>query len=164
MREFDSLLKFAEHLAVMSVAVVEAEHRALDRCGKLIEQTAKSEIGHYQPQVGPFQDWAPLADSTEAEKERLGFPLDAPLLRTGDLRDSIEREISGDSVVIGSKSDIAAYQEFGTPTIPPRPFMGPAAFHNKENIARIVGEAAIEGLTEGQVIHHSLGYDMEIKP
>jgi HK97 gp10 family phage protein len=162
MREFESLAKFAEHLAVMSVAVVAAEHKALDRCAKLIENTAKSEIGVYQPEVGPFQDWAPLADSTESEKSRLGYPTGAPLLREGTLRDSIEHEVSGNEAVIGSKSDIAAYQEFGTDKIPPRSFIGPAAFRNKEKIRRIVGEAAIEGLTCGEVIHHSLGYDMEI--
>lgn len=164
MREFDSFAKFAEHLAVMSAAVVIAEHKALERCAILVEKTAKSEIGHYQPEVGPFQDWAPLADSTEAEKSRLGYPADAPLLREGALRDSIEHEVHGNEAVIGSKSDIAAYQEFGTATIPPRPFIGPAAFRNKEKIRHIIGEAAIEGLTCGEVIHHSLGYDMEIKP
>jgi phage gpG-like protein len=35
-----------------------------------------------------FGTWPPLAESTVAEKERLGFPSD-PLVRTGNLRDSL---------------------------------------------------------------------------
>ena len=164
MREFESLAKFAEHLAIMSVAVVAAEHKALKRCAKLVEATAKSEIGTYQDAVGPFPAWPALAESTEDQKEKSGYPLNSPLLRTGEMRDSIEHEVSGNEAVIGSKSDIAAYQEFGTDKIPPRPFIGPAAFRNKEKIRRIIGEATVEGLTVGAVIHPSLGYDMEIKP
>ena len=163
MREFNSLAKFAEHLAVMSVAIVQAEQKALEACARLVEKTAKEAIGEYQPAVGPFQDWAPLADATEAEKARLGYPADAPLLREGDLRASIQHEVRGNEAVIGSKSDIAAYQEFGTATISPRPFVGPAAFRNKEKIQRIIGEATVAGLVGGAVIHRALGYDFETK-
>lgn len=161
MREF-SPLAFAEHLAVLSLGIARIEEKALEKCAVLIEKDAKAQIGFYQPQVGPFQDWAPLADSTEAQKAKLGYALDAPLLRKGDLRDSIEHEVENGVAVVGSKSDIAAYQEFGTATIPPRPFIGPAAFKNKENIQKILGHAAVEGITGGQVIHSSLGYDFEV--
>lgn len=163
MREFDSLAKFGEHLAVMSVAIVHAEQKALETCARLVEKTAKEAIGEYQPAVGPFPEWAPLADSTEYQKAQMGYPADAPLLREGDLRDSIQHEVHGNEAVIGSKSDIAAYQEFGTATIPPRPFVGPAAFRNKEKIQRIIGEATVTGLVGGAVIHRALGYDFETK-
>lgn len=162
MREFHSLESFAIHLAGAAVAVVVAEHKALGRAAVVIEKDAKNRIGEYQGSVGPFQDWAPLADSTEAEKERLGYALDAPLLREGDLKNSIEHEVENGEAIIGSKLDIAAYQEFGTEKIPPRPFIGPAAFANKDKIERLIGNAAIEGLTLGEVIHHSLGYDIDI--
>lgn len=162
MREFESLGQFAEHLATRAVAVAVSEQKALKECAKLVEKTAKEQIGEYQPAVGPFPSWAPLADSTEAEKARLGYPADAPLLREGDLRDSIEHEVQGFEAVIGSKSDIAEYQEFGTSKIPPRPFIGPAAFRNKKKIQRILGAGVVEGLVGGDVIHHALGYDMDI--
>ncbi len=162
-QEFGSFAAFAEHLVVRQIATLEALHAGLETVAVLIEETAKDEIGFYQPEVGPFQDWAPLADSTEAEKARLGYQLDAPLLREGKLRDSIEHEISGLEAVIGSKLDIAEYQEFGTATIPPRPFIGPAAFHNKKNIKEIIGAAAVTGLIGGNLIHPSLGYNIPIK-
>jgi HK97 gp10 family phage protein len=161
MREFNPLA-FSEHLAILSIGIAKAEERALEKCAVLIEKDAKAQIGYYQGAVGPFQDWAPLADSTETQKAKLGYALDAPLLRKGDLRDSIEHEVEGREAVVGSKSDIAGYQEFGTETIPPRPFIGPAAFKNKENIQKILGHAIVEGITEGQVIHSSLGYDFEV--
>lgn len=162
MREFESLAQLAEHFAATSVSIVVAEQKALKKCAKLIETTAKEEIGEYQPAVGPFPSWAPLAEATEADKARRGYPLDAPLLREGDLRDSIEHEVEGLEAVIGSKSDIAAYQEFGTDKIPPRPFIGPAAFRNKQKIQRILGEGIVEGLAGGSVIHRALGYDMDV--
>jgi HK97 gp10 family phage protein len=164
MREFDDLTKFVTHLAALNVAVAKAEDRALEKAAKIIERDAKGQIGHYQDAVGPFQDWEPLADSTEEQKARLGYPADAPLLREGDLRNSITHEVGRGEAVVGSKSEIAEYQEFGTETIPPRPFIGPAAFRNQDKIQRILGAAIVEGLTGGQLIHESLGYDMDVKP
>jgi HK97 gp10 family phage protein len=161
MREFEDVALFAEHLLLLNLSIEQSVHNGLKKVAKLIEQDAKKQIGHYQDTVGPFQDWAPLADSTENEKARLGYPIDAPLLRDGHLRDSIQHEVSGLEAVVGSKSEIAEYQEFGTKTIPPRPFIGPAAFKNKDAIQKILGHALVEGLISGQAIHESLGYDFE---
>lgn len=162
MKEFSSALAFAEHLVIVEQQIRVTAHKGLDAAARIIERDAKHQIGQYQAAVGPFPEWADLADSTEAEKARLGYPVDAPLLREGDLRDSIEREVDGLEAVVGSKSDIAEYQEFGTAKIPPRPFIGPAAFKNKEKIQGILGAAVVAGLTGGEVVHESLGYDLEI--
>lgn len=160
--EFDDLTTFAAHLVRAELAVRRTTVVALDRAAGIIERDAKKRIGRYQPAVGPFQDWAELADSTQEERARLGYPTNEPLLRDGTLRASIQREVQGTEAVVGSKSDIAAYQEFGTRTIPPRPFIGPAAFANKAKIERILGEAVLEGLSGGQRIHSALGYDMNL--
>lgn len=162
MREFEGALEFAEHLLMLNMAIEQSTHHGMEKVAKIIERDAKAQIGHYQPEVGPFQDWAPLAESTEDQKARLGYPLDAPLLREGKLRESIEHEVEGHEAVVGSKSEIAEYQEFGTSTIPPRPFIGPAAFKNKAAIQQIIGKALVEGLMGGEAIHPSLGYDFEV--
>lgn len=162
MKEFADVATFAMHLLTLNAAIEHHAHKGLGKAAKIIERDAKRQIGHYQPEVGPFQDWAPLADSTEAEKARLGYPADAPLLRDGQLRDSIQHEVSGLEAVVGSKSDIAEYQEFGTRTIPPRPFIGPAAFKNKEAVQKILGASLVQGLIGGSPIHPSLGYDFEV--
>ena len=163
MREFDSLAKFAEHLVMLQAAEAIALHKGLNHVAVLIEKTAKSEIGHYQDEVGPFAKWEPLAESTEADKAKKGYPLDAPLLRTGDLRDSITHETEGFEAIIGSTSKIMEYQEFGTKNIPPRPVIGPAAFRNQKQIQGIIGVAAVSGLTGVDAIHPSLGYELNIK-
>ena len=86
-------------------------------------------------------------------------------LLSPDLRESIQHEVDGTighlEAIIGSKSDIAEYQEFGTEKIPPRPFIGPAAFNQKDKIQQLLGEAFVEGLVGGESIHRSLGYDFE---
>lgn len=160
--EFNDLSSFLTHLAVTERAIQRTTTEALDRAARLIQQDARKRIGKYQDAVGPFQDWAELAESTQEERARLGYPANEPLLREGDLRNSIQREVVGDEAVIGSKSDIAAYQEFGTSRIPPRPFIGPAAYANRAKIERILGLAVVQGLAGGSVIHAALGYDMDL--
>lgn len=162
MRDFASPLEFSLHLAELSHRIEKIEHTALEKCALLIEKDAKAQIGFYQPAVGPFQDWAELAESTEAEKARKGYLLDAPGLREGDMRDSIKHEVEGREAVVGSEDEKLEWFEFGTPKQPPRPVIGPAAFRNKENIQKILGAAAVEGITGGQLIHSSLGYDFEV--
>lgn len=160
MRTF-SPVQFATRLLELVAEEELALHAGLKKAAKLVEKSAKSEIGHYQPEVGPFQDWAELTESTQYDRERKGFTPDDPLLRTGELRDSISSDVKGLEAQIGSDSDIMVYQEFGTATIPPRPVLGPAAFKNKEKIRAIIGTAAVSGLIGDQKIHESLGYDFE---
>lgn len=162
-REFGSFGAFAAHLLEIHLAEAVAVHHGLELVGKHVEKTAKDEIGFYQQEVGPFPAWEELADSTEAEKSRLGFETGAPLLRTGDLRESIGHEVDKLSAVIGSTSDVMVYQEIGTPTIPPRPVLGPSVLHNKEKIEEILGAAVVSGLIGSERIHAALGYDFSVK-
>jgi len=160
MKDVFTALEMAEKLIKIAFAEEFALHEGLKAVAKKIEKTAKGEIGNYQKEKGQFPEWAELADSTIAEKERLGYALpDNPLLRTGALRDSITSEVKGLEAVVGSKSEIAAYHEFGTSKMPMRPFIGPAAFTNKAVIKKILGAAAVSGFYGGKKIHESLGYD-----
>ncbi len=140
-----------ELMKALSVEKMAADiHAGLDLCAGLIEKTAKEEIGHYQAESGPFPSWAPLADSTVREKERLGYTgrlsADDPLLRTGEMRDSIEHRTGDMEAFIGTDSPIAPYHEFGTDKMPPRPFIGPALVKNKENIEKIIGGFAASAM------------------
>jgi HK97 gp10 family phage protein len=156
---FESPLKFAEHL-LQAVAKEElALHEGLKVSCKLIQKTAKDKIGDYQNEVGDFPEWPELAEYTKQDRVRQGFPEDEPLLRTGELRDSIQSEVKGLEGIVGSQSPIAAYQEYGTDRIPPRPFIGPAAYENKEKIKAIVGLAAFEGITGGTKIYEFTSED-----
>lgn len=163
MKEFNSLAAFATHLAEVAIVEVVALQHGLEKVAVGIENTAKNKIGHYQLESGPFPAWQELAESTKADRLNKGYDPDEPLLRDGTLRESIKHEVSGLEAIIGSKSDIAAYQEFGTEKIPPRPFIGPAAFENKEKIERVLGEAAVAGFVGGRLIPAALGYDFDVK-
>jgi phage gpG-like protein len=160
--DFNSLGSLALHIAAQEVALLEGLHQGLEQCAKRIEKTAKEEIGHYQTGIGPFPAWAALADATEAAKSLAGYPMDAPLLATGEMRNSITHRTSGLETVIGSTDEKMVYHEFGTLRMPARPVMGPAVLRNKEYIRRVLGAATVSGLIGGFAIHKSLGYDSGI--
>jgi phage gpG-like protein len=159
MREFnilESLVKMAE----VAMAIEEETHKALERAAKVVEKEAKAEIGHYQKEAEAFPEWAPLAETTlegfrgHPGKIDLGYsPPDNPLLRTGDLRDSIGHTVQGHEAVVGSNSDIAVYQELGTSRgIPPRSFLGGAAVRKVEEVVEILGEGVVSGIVGGKLL------------
>lgn len=89
----------------------------------------KAEFGVYQPgKPGPdgtFPAWAPLKPQTIASKKvRTGE--DVPLLDRGDLRDSVEwLNFSETLKLIGTYDENGVYHEYGTGTIPARPWLRP---------------------------------------
>ena len=118
---------------------------ALRKAATLIKDEAQALVGTEDP------SWAPLADVTVAEKERLGYvgkvSATDPLLRTGELRDSIQvRSVGPQRAVVASDDPVLAYQEFGTSRIPPRPVLGAVLFRSKEAICAVLGETAVRFL------------------
>jgi phage gpG-like protein len=156
--EFKTFGAFAAHLITRQLATHEMLHLGLRHIAHKIEETAKEEIGVYQPEVGPFPAWPQLADATVEDRIAQGYSANEPLLREGSLRSSISHEVKGLEAVIGSTSDIAVYQELGTEKIPPRPFLGPAAFRNKDVIEKTVGAAAVAGIAGGRPIDEARRY------
>lgn len=159
LHSFGEAAKMLERTAAVEF-VLEA---ALHRIGAHVEKEAKEEIGEYQEAVGPYPAWAPLAETTlngwrgHPGKIELGYaPPDNPLLREGDLRDSISYTVEHLAVSIGSSSDVMLYQEQGTATIPPRPVLGPAAFKSKHVIEKLVGAALMVGLIGAEEAGHLL--------
>ncbi|MBO4120288.1 hypothetical protein J5T34_05980 [Cupriavidus gilardii] len=134
MKTFRSMGDFAEHLAKMAVESAVVTNHMTDQTAAAIEKTAKAEIGHYQPAVGPFAKWEELTAETEFDKIRHGYPVDAPLLRTGGMRDSIERTVIGNEAAVGSNDDKMVWHEQGTEKVPPRAVLGPAAVRVSEDL------------------------------
>ncbi len=152
MKELPSLESLSHLLQENTAEVLVRTHEALEASAGLLEAEAKSEFGTYQQGAGPFAAWSPLADSTKRERVRLGFTPDDPLLRTGDLRDSIEHEVEDWDAVVGSTSPIMPYQEFGTARIPPRPVLGIALQRCWPAIQGFMGQAVASGFTGGPPI------------
>lgn len=153
-----SILEAIAKLGEMTLAVKEAERLAMEKATRIVQREAKREIGHYQDQAGQFVAWAGLADSTLADKDRKGYGTPDPLLRTGDMRDSIERRVEQSGFLgvtegaVGSDSDIAVYQELGTSKMPPRSFLGGAAFRKAEEVAEVLGSGVVAALV-GDKVH-----------
>ncbi len=150
-RDFESLQSFALHLAASEAIWRRRRRMALEQAAMLIKKDAREQIGRYQPAVGAYPQWAPLAESTDEEKARLGAPADAPLLRWGDLKRSFRSTlISDEEVIVGSIDPNMDWHEFGTIKMPPRPVLGPALLKNIEQIQRLLGGAILDSVISGQ--------------
>jgi hypothetical protein len=75
------------------------------------------------------------------------FATPKPLLRTGELRDSIEYTVHGNEGAVGSDLDRALWLELGTSRIPPRSFLVSSAISSEERIRRMAGAAAVGALS-----------------
>ncbi|CAJ0705821.1 HK97 gp10 family phage protein [Ralstonia holmesii] len=156
MKEFGDLASFAAHLVLAEVTAHKALEKGLDKAAAHIEHAAKDKIGEYQAANGMHEAWPELAESTKEDRVRKGFTENDPLLRTGDLRDSISHETHGLEAAIGSTSDIAVYQELGTDKIPPRPFLGAAAYESIDEVKKLVGGAVITGIVGGNSLDYKV--------
>jgi hypothetical protein len=116
----------------------------LDKVGELASTMAAAYIGNYQ------DNWAPLAESTIRSKAAAGFKVPAPLLRTGEMQESIKHEVDPLllEVVVGSNDKRALWQELGTVRIPPRSFLGLAMRNSLPFAAETFGKIALAVLTE----------------
>lgn len=151
MRSFNDLPAFMAQLALTHQAIDVVGRKALAKAARLVEKTAHDKLGVYQAGVGPYNAWDALSARTLERHEQYGVG-DTPLVLTGAMRSTIEHEIQDNVAVIGSKSDVAFWQEFGTPTIPPRPFIGPAAFENRDAIEQMFALALATGIMGGTAI------------
>ncbi|HQU04297.1 MAG TPA: hypothetical protein PLT25_06220 [Acidocella sp.] len=155
-----SILGFIGKLSDMTLAAHEIGHHALERAAVLVEQEAKSSIGHYQDAAGPFAGWAELADATKADRVRQGYPENEPELRDGSMRDGIEHTVvmtgfNGEAH-IGSDDPILEYQELGTKKMPPRSILGGALFRESDKVAEIIGRTVYGALVGEKVFNGSI--------
>ena len=154
MRDFPSLSEWAAHLERVVERHEATAARVLTVSAKAVVLRSKEKIGHYQPQEGIVPAWSPLAESTLAEKRRLGFTgrrsADDPLLRTGELMESYgfglalwsaSSTLQGWQAHIGSPLDVALWQELGTAKMPPRPVISGATAEEASLFAAAVGAA-----------------------
>lgn len=140
-----NLEQFAREMSSASATIATGLEAGFRIIVKEIEETAKEEIGVYQPAYGPFDDWAPLAESTKHDRIRQGYSEDEPLLRSGKLRDSIQSEVMGLAAIVGTKSEIGLWQEVGTERIPPRPIIGPAYVRRIGPLIEAIEQAIFKG-------------------
>jgi HK97 gp10 family phage protein len=64
----------------------------------------------------------------------------APIGETGELRDSIQGEVSGLSGTVGATADYASFVEFGTSKMSERPYLWPAGEQGRKILAEQLAE------------------------
>lgn len=136
-----SILGFAAELKAIDHDLEALGPKIIERACQIVQKKAKAAIGK------EHELWAPLAESTIRDKQAHGYKTPAPLLRTGEMRDSIEYVVHGNEGCVGSNSDIAVYQELGTVKIPPRSFLVSAAISSEDKIHRMAGASAVAALS-----------------
>lgn len=85
--------------------------------GDMAKRIARDMLGTYQP------DWPALSPETLKQ-----WPSDTPLLRWGNLRNSIDYSVdeSALTVTLGTDDPMGMAHEIGSSTEPPRPYLSPA--------------------------------------
>lgn len=146
LQTFNSFGAFATHLLTAQALVVAELRTGLTEVTEAIRDTAKGELGTYQAGIGPFAAWQELADSTKEDRVRQGYTENDPLLRSGELRESVAAEVAGLTGYVGSEKDEAVWMELGTDKAPPRAFLGPAVYHNEKYIVERLGGAVVAGI------------------
>jgi hypothetical protein len=148
MKKFTSLTKFAEYLSKLEPIGDEHKIAALEVIGKYVKEKAQSKFGVPQNGDGKFPAWPEdLADSTQAQRVKLGFTPNDPLYRNGELMNSIDYKVEPNKLQVGSANPIMEWQEFGTATIPPRPVLGAAMYESVEVIKKALGVMMVNWLT-----------------
>lgn len=113
----DSLAKVSHTLRNASDAV---RGRVLKVGAAVVK--SRSELAFHQADMRPSA-WPPLAESTIKRKAKKNLSPN-PLMATGNMKRSLAiKNPTPDSIEIGSYTDYASYQQFGTNHIPARPFM-----------------------------------------
>ena len=107
----------------------------------VVEEAAKTVIGTYE------YGWPQLAASTQADRTAKGYPPNEPLLRTGQMRDSIAHlsalSVAGADGLVYSDDIIALWQELGTSRgIPPRSFLFKSLWLNTPALAGLFARFA----------------------
>jgi phage gpG-like protein len=139
-----SILGFVAHLKVLERDLHATESAIVAKACQMVANAAKEALGTYE------FGWVSLAPETIARKMRG----DSPLLETGELRDSIQWNSSGNTGAVGSNLDKAVWMELGTSKIPPRSFLAAAA-RQQEDLIHKMAARAVMAVMRGEGLHSS---------
>lgn len=132
----------ARLLAEIDQAIPAAIHRTLTSAAERLQADARAMVGT-EPAI-----WPALATATIAQKQRLGFtghvsPTD-PLLRTGQLRESITATADPDGITLASSDPVMTFHEHGTARMPARPVLAPTIAASIDEIGHALAGSVAE--------------------
>ena len=141
MSKFFTLLEFIAEIPAIQRDIEATGPMIVEKACKIVQARAKRTIGTNQ------EMWPPLAPSTITDKQRHGYATPKPLLRTGELRDSIQYIARGLEGCVGSDLERAVYLEMGTSRMPPRSYLRSAAIVSEDRIHRMATATTIAALS-----------------
>ncbi len=95
----------------------------------ILNEFGKHEVERVKARFGSKSDpdggkWTQWDRDTEEERQREGTSSTGLLFETGALYNSIQYQVSGNKVTIGTNVEYAQYLQDGTVNMPPREFLG----------------------------------------
>jgi len=114
-----SARRYAEHSRRVWLASLVTEALAREAIGRLV-------LASITNVFGDVSKLAPLAEATQTERARLGYSENDPLLRSGELRNSLELAMRDGGFVVGTNDERMVWLEYGYAphNLPPRPAIG----------------------------------------
>jgi hypothetical protein len=159
-----TFVDLAAKMAGAHAAISKRVEAALLVAAERVRDDARQKFGTYQPQVGPFKGWALLNPEYVQQKLRAGASGDDPLIgyyASGHnhiwpipLRDSLEIQLDAPAwrAIVGTRDPLAPWHEFGLPDrktpLPPRPFLRPALWQNRDWVFATIADAVVGALHE----------------
>jgi len=155
-KTFKSFVEAGDFFSRAALVQERVGQAALEKAGKAILEKAQGKFGHYQRATGEWARWMPLTQYTRDERVGLGYSEDEPLLRSGELRDSVTLSTEHGRIVIGSADIRMIWHEFGTTHMPPRAVLGPALYEMRNKVIKSISHAIIESSMYGFVKEEDL--------
>lgn len=129
LEDFIRSLKFKKPLQKSKDRLEKDLDRNFDQQGALIQGGGFSRPGGAFANLGRATTrgsaWAPLAESTRRQRERLGYGAARPILqRTGKLRKGFAFKVDDKNLSATNDVSYARYHQFGTKNMPARVILG----------------------------------------
>jgi hypothetical protein len=141
-----TLVGAAAKFTALAIDVEMMEREVIRAACEMVAQAAKAALGT------DGYGWPALSPNTK--KTQPGM-----LLETGELRDSIQWVAHGKQGEVGSNLDKAVWMEYGTRTIPPRPFLRGAA-RDQERAIQLMAGKAVAAVLRGEGLASSSMHDL----
>jgi len=109
---------------------------------------ADNAVGHIKRVFGDLNKLATLKESTQAERVRQDYTPNDPLLRSGELRDSITSEAAGSISAVGSTDPKMPWLEYGTHKMVARPAIG-IGTHDAAGDTLVIVAAGAQAIATG---------------
>ncbi len=91
--------------------------------------------------VGPYQAWPQLAQVTQDDRVSLGYTPNDPLVRSGELRESVKYKSGWRWAEVGTNNKVMLYHELGSSDgrhPPQRAIFGPVLLENEEKFKDMI--------------------------